>query len=344
MDIRSAARYRLRKLLSPRSRPQYWTADRFARHRPWIDGSQEDFEAGLAHLKLSGAIDATDEARLGFFREHGYLLMEGAVSHRLIDKLLEDIDEAWRDLPPQFVLNNTLEAPALMEQVAGTPGMRSSSMRYLDFHNVSEAALEITMLPVVLRFAEACFGESIAAMQSLLFENGTQQRSHQDFAFVHSLRPPCLMGAWVALEDVHPDAGPLFYWDRSHRLVPKYVFEGGSVLAEGDGAHVRAFEDYLENTCRDLELMRLTFTPHKGDVLIWHSALVHGGTPRTNPALTRKSIVSHYTTRRAYPFDRRHAGMAPLVRELHGAVYYEPRREGHIEGRYPLESSRGSAA
>jgi ectoine hydroxylase-related dioxygenase (phytanoyl-CoA dioxygenase family) len=226
----------------------------------------------------------------------------------------------------------------MMERVAGTPGIRDTSMRYLDFHNVSEAAAEIMMLPAVLRFAGLCFGEKVAAMQSLLFENGTQQRSHQDFAFVHCLRPPCLMGAWVALEDVHPDAGPLFYWDRSHRMVPKHVFDGGSVMAQGDGPHIRAFEDYLENACREAGLKQRIFTPHKGDMLIWHSALVHGGMPRTNPALTRRSIVSHYTTHRAYPLDRRHPDMPPLVHERHGAVYYEPRRSGHIEGRYRLAS------
>jgi ectoine hydroxylase-related dioxygenase (phytanoyl-CoA dioxygenase family) len=32
----------------------------------------------------------------------------------------------------------------------------------------------------------------------------------------------------------------------------------------------------------------------KGDVLIWHANLVHGGAPILNPALTRKSMVVHY--------------------------------------------------
>lgn len=81
---------------------------------------------------------------------------------------------------------------------------------------------------------------------------------------------------------------------------------------------------------------RLVFTPRKGDLLIWHSALVHGGMPRNDPALTRRSIVSHYTTREVYPYDRRDPNGQPQVIERNGGIYYGWRRQGHIEGRYPV--------
>jgi hypothetical protein len=227
------------------------TPAEFDRRAPWIDRDDAEFERELARLRQTGVVDAKTETRVRFFHEHGWLKLEQAVPHALIDKVLADVEQAWRDLPPQLVLSSALKAPTPMGEVAKAPGFRDASVRYLDFHSASEAATEIMMLPAVLRFAEACFGEKIAAMQTLLFENGTQQASHQDFAFVHSLRPACLMGAWVALEDARADAGPLFYWDRSHRAVPKHAFDDGSVLAEGDGPHVRAFENYLENACRE---------------------------------------------------------------------------------------------
>lgn len=312
------------------------TPREFDRHSPWIDSDDRKFEQGMQERKQAARIDAAMESRVRFFREHGWLRLEQAVPHALIDQLLEDIESAWRDLPPQCVLNKDLGEPVLMHQMASQPRFRNTSVRYLDFHNASEAAAEIMMLPAVLQFAGICFDEPIAAMQTLLFENGTQQADHQDFAFVHSLRPACLMGAWVALEDARTDAGPLFYWDRSHREVPKYVFEDGSVLAEGNGPHVRAFEKYLGDACRERGLERLVFTPRKGDLLIWHSALVHGGMPRNNRALTRKSMVSHYTTQAAYPFDRRYPNEPPLVMRRNGGIYYGARGVGHIENRYPL--------
>lgn len=221
------------------------TPAEFDRRAPWVDSDNATFERELERLRQKGAVEPDTETRLRFFREHGWLKLEQVVPHALIDKVLDDVEQAWCDLPPQLVLSNALTAPTPMSEVTNLAGFRDTSVRYLDFHNASEADAEIMMLPEVLRFAEACFGEKIAAMQTLLFENGTQQASHQDFAFVHSLRPACLMGAWVALEDARVDAGPLFYWDRSHRAVPKYAFDDGSVLAEGDGPHVRAFEKLL---------------------------------------------------------------------------------------------------
>jgi hypothetical protein len=315
------------------------TPAEFDRRAPWVDQDDAAFERDLARLRQAGVVDAEAETQLRFFREHGWLKLEQAVPHALIDKVLADVEQAWCDLPPQLVLSNALKAPTPMGEVAQVAGFRDASVRYLDFHNASEAAAEIMMLPAVLRFVEMCFGEKTAAMQTLLFENGTQQASHQDFAFVHSLRPACLMGAWVALEDARLDAGPLFYWDRSHHAVPKYAFGDGTVLAEGDGPHVRAFENYLENACRERALERLIFTPRKGDLLIWHSALVHGGMPRNDLALTRRSMVSHYTTQEAYPYDRRDPNGRPQVIERNGGVYYGWHRQDHVEGRYSAGAS-----
>ena len=44
------------------------------------------------------------------------------------------------------------------------------------------------------------------------------------------------------------------------------------------------------------------YTPKAGSVLIWHENLAHGGSPRNNDDLTRKSIVSHYFARGAIAF------------------------------------------
>ncbi|HVX04487.1 MAG TPA: phytanoyl-CoA dioxygenase family protein [Rhodanobacteraceae bacterium] len=309
----------------------------FERGAPWIDRDEAMFEATLAALCSAGGATAEDASNLRFFREHGWLVLEQAVPHALIDAVLDDVESAWRDLPPQLVWRRGLDAPVRMDEMARESGFREASVRYLDFHNASEAAAEIMMLPAALHFAELCFGEKIAAMQTLLFENGTQQTEHQDFAYVHSLRPACLMGAWVAMEDVRAEAGPLFYWDRSHRKVPKYVFEDGTVIVDGYGPQVQAFSGYLEKTCRERGLERLVFTPRKGDLLLWHSALVHGGMPRNNPALSRRSMVSHYTTQAAYPYDRRAPNEPPLRIERNGGVYYGACGAAHIENRYPLE-------
>jgi phytanoyl-CoA hydroxylase len=313
------------------------TPTEFARTAPWVDSDDDTFQAELSRRLTCSEITDYIAEKLRFFRENGYVAIEQAIPHRLIDKVLDDVERAWDSPPPILVLNNALKQPVLMQDVIQSPGFRSTSFRYLDFHNVSDACAEIMMHPQVLDFVRTYLDADIAAMQTLLFENGTQQRSHQDFPYVHSLKPASLAGAWVALEDVHPDAGPLFYWPKSHRLVKTYEFEDGTVLAEGDGEHVRRYEEYLENTCREFGLEKVQFTPKKGDVLIWHSALVHGGSTRNNLALTRKSMVTHYTTRDAYPFDRRHPQTPPVTVQRHSGIYYASQRDGHQEGLYSFD-------
>jgi ectoine hydroxylase-related dioxygenase (phytanoyl-CoA dioxygenase family) len=82
------------------------------------------------------------------------------------------------------------------------------------------------------------------------------QRPHQDYPYVHTPRPSFLAASWVALEDVHPDAGPLFYYPRSHRLIEPYDFGFGNTLTFSDGYHVRDFEEYLERRCNELALTK----------------------------------------------------------------------------------------
>jgi ectoine hydroxylase len=36
------------------------------------------------------------------------------------------------------------------------------------------------------------------------------------------------------------------------------------------------------------------FLPRKGDVLIWHANLLHGGRAIAAPGATRRSLVAHY--------------------------------------------------
>jgi ectoine hydroxylase-related dioxygenase (phytanoyl-CoA dioxygenase family) len=47
------------------------------------------------------------------------------------------------------------------------------------------------------------------------------------------------------------------------------------------------------------------FAARKGDVLVWHADLVHGGNP-VSRATTRKSIVTHYCPKHLSPLFSEH--------------------------------------
>ena len=59
----------------------------------------------------------------------------------------------------------------------------------MDFHNPSITGKELMLHPVIIEFLSAVFNDKPIAMQSLTFLYGSQQDTHQDFAYVVSQVP-----------------------------------------------------------------------------------------------------------------------------------------------------------
>jgi len=310
-----------------------FTAESFTTGGPWID--QED-----ALAKLRGAPPPGRERvwpALRELAENGATVLRNAAPHDVIDALVRDVERLWKERPKLKVTAHGMGTVSLAE-IRDRSDIPDGRYRLMDLHNVSEAAAELATLPAVVEFMHALFDSTPIAMQSLYFEYGTQQRAHQDFAFVHCAHPAMICAAWIACEDVRPEAGPLFYYLASHRKIPKYDFGGGDILSYAEGPHVRGFEQYLAQECERQGLDKVEFCPRKGDVLIWHAALVHGGSARRDPRLTRQSFVTHYASREQYVEDRRSPGSAPVVQWRNGAMYYAWQEEGHREGAYRISA------
>jgi ectoine hydroxylase-related dioxygenase (phytanoyl-CoA dioxygenase family) len=136
--------------------------------------------------------------------------------------------------------------------------------------------------------------------------------------------PSQLAAAWIALEDVHPDAGPLAYYPGSHRI-PKFDWGNASGLIYSSDAprNELDFRDHIDNECARKGLKREVVVPRKGDVFLWHGALAHAGSPVRNPALTRRSFVVHYSSHTANPpTPRRRRSKEPRWYEASGARIY----------------------
>lgn len=83
------------------------------------------------------------------------------------------------------------------------------------------------------------------------------------------------------------------------RRLPYYQFEPGRFtfdLSRDGEAERSAAEDWDRRHCERCGLAQQSFTCRRGEVLIWHHSLLHGGSLPVDPALTRKSFVVHYST------------------------------------------------
>ena len=81
--------------------------------------------------------------------------------------------------------------------------------------------LEISNNKKVLKIASSFFKENAAPIQGLLFKYPTQQAIHQDTVHFSTFPRDLMLAAWVALEDISIDNGPLEYIPNSH-LIPSF--------------------------------------------------------------------------------------------------------------------------
>jgi ectoine hydroxylase-related dioxygenase (phytanoyl-CoA dioxygenase family) len=150
--------------------------------------------------------------------------------------------------------------------------------------------------PDQLDFLSFLLGRKVIPFQTLGFTQGSEQRAHSDSIHMTTEPPGFLIAAWIALEDCGPDSGPLFYYPGSHRL--PYVMTGdydsGNTAWTLGAETNRRYEDRIAQVIQEKQLQKQDFIARRGDVLIWHANLLHGGNPIRKKGVTRRSLVCHY--------------------------------------------------
>ena len=105
-----------------------------------------------------------------------------------------------------------------------------------------------------------------------------------------------MCGVWVALEDIDADNGPLIYYPGSHRW-PHFGNEHIGINAwhqPSRGAHAVSYRWLWDELVRTHNAQLERFTAKKGQAIIWHARLLHGGDRQNDPMRTRWSQVTHY--------------------------------------------------
>ena len=149
---------------------------------------------------------------------------------------------------------------------------------------------------------EELIGEPMGTHLNLTGWRSTLRNWHQDGYLNPDHVHDFYCAVWIAIDDIHPDAGPFQFVRGSHRLP---VITNGKMLAalkpeqKTDPNWPKYSEEILtpifEQLIVDAELDVESFTAHKGDVLIWHSRLMHRGSTPNNPDLERRGCIAHYS-------------------------------------------------
>ncbi len=243
-----------------------------ANAQPWLDRGNGD---GPPAGRDGGELPDELAALIPGWVEGGFIVLKKHFDDELVDAVVEDVDRGLADgtMKPHF---------------RGGQVVRDS---YAD----SEPVRRVLTDPAVGQVLNYIFGRPARLFQTLDFFTGSQQPLHSD-AFHMTTQPTgFLAGGWVALEDVAADAGPVYYMPGSHRL-PYVMSEDLGLTGSALSIPLKddAYSRRVSQLADDAGLEPVEFLAEKGDMLIWHHNLLHGGRPVEREGASRRSLVAHY--------------------------------------------------
>jgi molybdopterin converting factor small subunit/ectoine hydroxylase-related dioxygenase (phytanoyl-CoA dioxygenase family) len=237
---------------------------------PWLD--RPDAAAQLAASREAESFPAQIRAKLAGWIEDGYMVLEGHLSPA-------EVEEINADLEHQFEQGRIKYHPL--------------GKRVVNAFEHSEPVRRAVTDPELLRLLSFILGREVNLFQTIDFFVGSEQAAHSDSFHMTTEPIGYLIAIWVALEDVDPESGPVFYYPGSHKLpyvMTEDLGEGGDL---GGGKEAR-YAERIRSLIADRNLEPVEFTAKAGDVLIWHANLLHGGRAIAREGATRKSLVAHY--------------------------------------------------
>ena len=190
---------------------------------PWIDHKDADIAAFVKQFKPRFPLAYNLEEKLHFWQKNGYVILENVIPQGLLDAYWADVETLLAD-PEKYQLTVRIDLPKFEPRqermIAEFPkaDLKGKYVKLNDFHQLSETGKYLMTHPAIVNFLEAIFQQQVVVMQSLTFMFGSQQPSHQDYAWVTAKIASHLAAAWIPLEDITLDSGPLYYYVGSLKL------------------------------------------------------------------------------------------------------------------------------
>jgi hypothetical protein len=211
---------------------------------------------------------------LDFFNEHGYVIIDYELNNDTINLALNQLSGLYKNDSVNYNENNRIQN-----------GWSKSSAVY-----------DIACDNRVIEICNLIFGKKSFPFQTLNFDKGTQQLPHSDYIHFASSNHNGMCGVWFALEDVNDFNGPLVVYPGSHKL-PSLWPEDLAIPHSNKVDPYKfynLYEEKIQELIKEFNLEAKYIKLNKGQGLIWHSNLLHGGSKIINNNLTRKSQVTHY--------------------------------------------------
>jgi ectoine hydroxylase-related dioxygenase (phytanoyl-CoA dioxygenase family) len=241
--------------------------------RTWLDTivSEKDI---LNHPVFIHFPDIIEEQLLKWYK-NGYIIWPGFLDSETVDTINDDIDHLLDKKKVAF---------------------NYTGRKIFNAYKQSFTTRKIIKDKRLLELFSFILDKKVFPFQTINFLKGSEQQAHSDAIHMCTFPKGNVLAAWMALEDISEEQGPISYYPGSHQLPyltnDDYPNHNNPVSLDPDAN--KKYEKKVAVLIEENNLKKQIFTAKKGDLFIWHGNLIHGGEPMINPALSRKSMVVHY--------------------------------------------------
>lgn len=218
------------------------------------------------------------EEYLDTLRRDGYVIIPSSVKHSQVDLCLESYSR---------IKENSLERPI---------------KRLTNSHFFSSEIRDMFTCNSALEVCDLFFEKKTCVYTSLFFEAGSQQRIHRDSPYFRTEPINNFLGMWVALEDANEENGSLKLYEKGHLLeeedlkqIRQMFYNSYRDTPDTCMDLWTEYQDRVETRCETAGLDFKILNVKKGDTVLWHPMLPHGGSEIIKSETTRNSIVFHVT-------------------------------------------------
>ncbi len=240
---------------------------------PWLD--KENAIQELQGNKSLAKFPEQWQEELLKWPDKGYMILKGFVNSDLCDGINEE--------------QKKLLASGEIEQ-------DYTNTRVMNAWKKSEKIKQVINDSLLHDFLSFTLGREVLPFQTISFFKGSKQKTHSDSIHMTTEPQGYLIATWMALEDISLDSGPLHYYPGSQKL-PYIMGENfphsSSMLSVGDDLYGN-YEKKIAEIVSEKKFEKDIFLAKKGDLLVWHANILHGGEPVINENSSRKSLVTHY--------------------------------------------------
>jgi phytanoyl-CoA hydroxylase len=300
----------------------------------WID--QRTAPTAIATKLERDEITEEEAERLTKFWQDGYAVFHSGLPDDFFRAAVGECHRLWESRPEDLLgACNELNGGRPMSLALFPPKFKPGpGCRVLDAHSHNDFFRNLMSTPTLHRFIDLLVDEKCVATQSLYFSHGSMQPLHRDPWFVVTNPVSTLFAAWIALEDIVIESGPLSFVPRSHRI-PYMPLNTGDIIFHDPQATAEARDAHVKDMFAQMARASLTpkpFLAKRGEIFVWHGSLVHGGGQVQTPIRSRESLVIHFDAARnrksaaqAVVLNGKHLGVVEtaIIHERNGNHYLE---------------------